>query len=279
GACKPSLDIYSMVAQHTLPECGYSLSLTRLPRRNRMFNSKRKSQMQYGVLLAPLCVLLAASLPAKAQGAAPVQAPPQFIPTDVTPYTLNSERTRLNPNFKFKIFQMLPERLWFNMNTEVSQRLDTNVFMTSRDDKADYVFRALPNITLGYNVLKNTSIYSNYFVIKDVFANHTSLSFPTTQSLSWGVRHNLQVGDKNTLQFDFQARELWQTAHLNQFDFLPSVTFTRLQTPRDVFFGSALLQLRGAHYFAAPTRELDPFFTVGYIHRQGLWTFIVDNTY
>jgi hypothetical protein len=140
------------------------------------------------------------------------------------------------------------------------------------------VFRAAPNVSVGYNVLKNTSVYTNYFVIKDVFAYHTSLTPPTTQSLSWGVNHNIQVGEKTTVQLDAQARELWQASHLRQFDFLPGVTVTHFMTPNNIVFASALLQLRGGEYFVAPTREVDPFYTVGYIHRHGLWTIIANDT-
>src|SRR6202044_3847981 len=97
-------------------------------------------------------------------------APPQFIPTDVTPFTVSPERNEFSPGYKFKLFQMLPERLWFNSTTEVTQRLDTNVLFTANKPKADYAFRVLPNLTVGYELFKNTSIYANYFVIKDVFA-------------------------------------------------------------------------------------------------------------
>jgi hypothetical protein len=209
---------------------------------------------------------------------AQVTAPPQFVPTDVTPFTTATERNEYTPGYKFRIFQALPSRLWFNATTEMSQRIDTNVFFTYSHPKFDTAFRILPNITAGYNVLKNTSIYTNYFVIKDVFADHTSLNFPTTQSLSMGIRHNQQLGQKTNLQFDFQARELWQTSHLRQFDFLPSLTLTRVINPNNIAFGSTLLQLRGGDYFVAPTREIDPFYTLGYLYRKGLWNFVITDT-
>jgi hypothetical protein len=189
-------------------------------------------------------------------------APPQYIPTDVTPFTITPERNEFSPGYKFRLFQTLPERLWFNITTEMSQRLDTNVLFTKNSARSDYAFRILPNITVGYNIFKNTSIYANYFVIKDVFARDwDNINFPTTQSLSWGIQHNKQIGRKNVLQYNFQARELWQATHLHQFDFLPGVTLTRTINPNNVIWGSTLLQLRGGDYFVAPTREIDPFYT------------------
>ncbi len=206
-------------------------------------------------------------------------APPQFIPTDVTPFTITPERNSFSPGYKFKIFQVLPERLWFNLTTEVSQRLDTNVLFTYSNPKADYAFRALPNVSLGYNVFKNTSVYANYFVIKDIFArDYSSISFPTTQSLSWGIQHNKQLGQRTTLQYNFQARELWQTSHLRQFDFLPGVTLTYPITPNNIVWFSTLLQLRGGSYFVAPTREIDPFYTLGYMHQHGMWMLVINDT-
>lgn len=206
-------------------------------------------------------------------------APPQFVPTDVTPFALTGERSTYTPGYKFRIFQYLPARLWINCTTEVSQRIDTNVFFTYSHPKFDYAFRALPNITVGYNVLRNTSVYCNYFVIKDTFAQHPALlNFPTTMSLSMGVRQDFPIGKKTNIQLDFQARELWQTSHLHQFDFIPALNITHVVNPNHIFFGSTLLQLRGREYFAAPTREIDPFYTIGYVYRRGKWTFVANDT-
>ena len=206
-------------------------------------------------------------------------APPQFIPTDITPYTVTPDRNAFSPGFKLRLFQELPERLWFNATTEISQRLDTNVLFTYSHPRADYAFRALPNITVGYDIFKNTAVYTNYFVIKDVFATHTFLDSPTTQSVSMGLRHTKQLGNKTALQFDFQARELWQARGLRWFDFLPGVTLTRILNDHNVAFASALLQMRGRDYFVAPTKELDPFYTIGYIHTRGLWTLSITDTF
>lgn len=261
---------------------------------NRFFDICQASKEGLSNLLCALSVTAMAAVPCQAEVVAgptsslpPISlstqiaqatAPPQFIPTDVTPFTVSPERNSFGPGYKFRIFQSLPERLWFNVTTEASQRLDTNVLFTNSHPKADYVFRILPNVTLGYNILRNTAVYANYFLIKDVFADHTFLNEPTTQSLSWGIRHNKQFGQNTNLQFDFQARELWQASHLHQFDFLPGVTLTRMLTPNHIVFASTLLQLRGGDYFVAPTREIDPFYTVGYIYRHGLWTLVINDT-
>lgn len=244
-----------------------------------------------GIFLAGLFVAVGFAQTSQAQaqgvaanaGSAPISiaqtAPPQFIPTDVTPFTVSPERNNFSPGYRFRIFQALPERLWFNSTTEVSQRLDTNALFTYDKPKDDYAFRVLPNATVGYNILKNTSIYANYFVIKDVFArNYNNINAPTTQSVSWGIQHNQQFGQKTSLQLSAQARELWQASHLHQFDFLPGLTLTQTITPNDIVFASTLLQLRGGQYFVAPTREIDPFYTLGYIRRQGSWNFVVNDT-
>ena len=209
--------------------------------------------------------------------AAPVPSP-AVIPTDATPFTVGPERNEFTPGLKFKIFQSLPERLYFTASTEVSQRLDTNVFFTSGHAKQDYAFRVLPNITVGYNFLKNTSVFANYFVIKDVFAVHEFLGRPTTQSLAWGVQHNQALGKKTNLQLTMQARELWQARRIHQFDFIPGATVTHFINSNNIVYGSVLLQMRGGGYFVAPTREIDPFYTIGYIHRRGPWTFLATNT-
>lgn len=213
----------------------------------------------------------------------PPQSPavgPQFLPTDITPYTTqDTEPSQFGTGQKFRIFQKLPERLWINSTTEVSQRLDTNVLFTYSHAKTDYAFRVLPNITVGYNIFKNVSVYSNYFVIKDQFArNYFNIGFPTIQSLSWGLRHTKQFG-KTQLQSDFQARELWQASHLHQFDFLPGVTLSHQATQNNVLFLSGLLQLRGGNYFIAPNREIDPFYTAGWFFKHGSWNFSASNTF
>jgi hypothetical protein len=206
--------------------------------------------------------------------------PPGPIPTDVTPIGLGQERELLRPGLAFRVFQKLPERLWFNVTTEVTQRLETNVFFTNQNRYDDYVFRVLPNVSLGYNILERTSVYCNYFVIKDVYAKHGNrLTFPTTQSLALGFRQEVPMGRRTSMQLDFQARELWQTAHLHQADLIPGITLTHIARPDTVLFGNVQLQMRGGEYFVAPTREIDPFYTLGFVYRKGQWVFSATDTF
>ncbi|MDX1989415.1 MAG: hypothetical protein SFV17_22195 [Candidatus Obscuribacter sp.] len=204
---------------------------------------------------------------------------PSLVPTDVTPIGLGRERELLKPGPTFYLLQKLPSRMWLNGSVEVSQRGETNVFFTNSNRKADYVFRVLPNLSVGYRILPRTSIYTNYFVLKDVFADHGRLSYPTTQSLAWGIRHEIPIRTRTNLQFDLQAREIWQASNFRQFDFLPGVTLTHVLNPSTIAFGNIQLQLRGKNYFCAPTREIDPFYTIGILHRRGMWTFSAVDTF
>lgn len=211
--------------------------------------------------------------------AAPNVPSPSILPTDITPTVFGDEKGFMSRDMRFKLLKKLPTNLWFNSSVEVSQRLETNPLATARRAEPDYVFRVLPNVSLGYNVLKRTGIYCNYFVIKDVFARHHLFSRPTFQSLSLGVRQDIPLGSRTNAQLDFQARELWQVSHLRQADLLPSFTVTHAVTPNFVLFGNTILQMRSGDYFQGATRELDPFYSAGFLWRRGAWTFLASHTY
>lgn len=204
---------------------------------------------------------------------------PTVIPTDVTPIPIGQERELIRPGYRFYLMQKLPRKMWFNATVETSQRLETNVFFTNNNPRPDYVFRVLPNISLGYNFLPHTSFYWNYFVIKDVFADNGILSYPTTQSLAGGLRHEIPINNRTNLQLDVQARELWQAAGLRQSDIIPSITATRVFTPRCIGFANIQMQMRGAYPFNGPSREIDPFYTLGVLYRWKQWTFSATDTF
>lgn len=210
-----------------------------------------------------------------------IEAPtPNILPIDVTPIQLNQDRGMLSPYTKFRIFQKLPERFWFNFTAEASQRLDTNVLFTANKALSDYAFRIYPELNMGYNILPHTSLYCDYFMIKDVFArDYTDITFPTTQSLGWGVMQDVTLTKKTTMQLNVMARELWQTSRIRWFDYIPSANFTHMFKPNIIGFANLLLQMRGNEYMVAPNRELDPFYTAGIMYQHGLWGFILSDTY
>ena len=203
---------------------------------------------------------------------------PSLYPTDVTQVGIQRTQALFSPGPTFYFYKKLPERLWFNLSAETSQRYESNVYLKHSPNASDYVYRILPNISLGYEVFKRTSVYTNYFTLKDVFAVHNGLSFPTTQSLALGLRHTLPVRHNTVVQFDLQARELWQSVGLHQFDYLPGVTVTKTINNQTAVFANLLMQLRGGQPFVAPTREIDPFYTLGVVRSRGSWVFTAVGT-
>ena len=236
---------------------------------------------------AIICLPIALPIPAWGQGfhapgpamLSPIELPqpastlPSLYPTDITPVPIGRERDLLKPGMTYYLFQRLPNNLWFNLTTETSQRYEANVFQSRTRYRSDYVYRILPNVSLGYQVYKKVSIYCNYFAIKDVFVGHNQLTFPTTQSVSLGFRRDFTIGRTSNLQLDFQSRELWQSSHVHQADLLPSFTFTRFVGSKTVLFFNSVLQMRGQYYSVAPTREIDPFYTMGALYSKGSWMF------
>lgn len=197
---------------------------------------------------------------------------PTVTPTDQTPTHIGDERSLFTPSLKMKALEVLPARMYFSSVTEVSQRFESNVLSNARNPKRDYVFRVLPNVTLGYNILPRTNVYANYFVVKDVFANTPLLNRSTFQSIAGGIQHDIPIGNKTNVQLNFQARQLFQAVNLHQADLLPGVTCTHFFTPNAIGFFNTQLQMRSRNLFQGATREIDPFYTVGLVLRKNRWT-------
>ncbi|MBK9280055.1 MAG: hypothetical protein IPM93_17990 [Candidatus Obscuribacter sp.] len=204
---------------------------------------------------------------------AAVRLPDSSItPTDQTPTHIGDERALFTPTFKLKALEVLPARMYFSSVTEVSQRFESNVLSNASNPKRDYVFRVLPNVTLGYTILPRTNVYANYFMIKDVFACTPLLNRSTFHSISGGISHDLPLDRKSNLQLNFQARQLFQAVNLQQADLLPGITYTRALTPNAIGFFNTQLQMRSRNLFQGATREIDPFYTLGLVVRKRQWT-------
>ena len=201
-----------------------------------------------------------------------------IVPTDQTPTHIGDERELFSSQFRAKLLERLPARVTFNAVTEATQRFESNVLSNKRTPRRDYVFRILPNVTLGYNLFGRTSVYANYFMIKDVFANTPLLNQSIFHSVSGGILQNVPIGQKNNLQLNMQIRQLFQARNLRQADMLPGITFTRFVNPNRILFSNVQLQLRSRNIFQGATREIDPFYTVGVVQRRGLWAFTATGT-
>jgi hypothetical protein len=211
--------------------------------------------------------------------------PPGVLPTDATKGNFLQDQATVNPGVKLRILQKLPAPLWIQFSTELTNRLDTNVFLTEKKPQPDMVFRTNPNLTLGYNVLSNTSVYVQYFCLKDCYTvHHRPLTEPITQSIAFGARHyftdpRFTFGGKVSTYADFQARELFQSKGLRQADLNPSFNVQYFATQRLFFFGYALLQMRSGQLFGGPQREMDPFYGLTAGYRRGPWYFSATDTF
>jgi hypothetical protein len=226
------------------------------------------------------CALFAFSSGPTLAQTAPATIPPGPLPTDITPIRINESKQLFEPGPSLYLFQKLPSRFWFNFSGEVNQRYETNVFLTQHGHSGAYVFRTYPNITAGWNLFGNTSIYTNYFMIKDVYSGsqHHALTAPTTQSLGYGLRNVHQFDRKTSLQTDFLVRELWQQRGLRQADMIPGALLTRVLNPHSIVFLNLQLQLRG-HTQYEVNREIDPFYTIGFVFQKGPWQFSAVDTF
>lgn len=264
--------------------------------------------------ISPLLPLsaMAQTTPASAGAAAtPLTAGnTTILPTDVVPLTdRDADKTPIGELLQLKVMQRLPANLYFSSSVEITGRNETNPFQfpTKRRLMADLprpaqwrllsetqqaslydiigqvarnnmVFRALPNVSGGWAFTPHTRLFTNYFMIRDQLAHSMRLN-TVIHSYAIGLQHDMPVGAKGSLQFEFQGRELWQLHQQSVFDFLPGVTFSYIATPRTVLFVNALIQARGKAPFQAPTKEIDPFYTWGGLYQKNGWTFSASTTF
>ncbi len=232
-----------------------------------------------------------------------------IIPTDTLPLPAVQNRMTFAENFQLRILQKLPARFYFNSTVETSFRDETNPFQFPKKEslmrqlpqpqiwaqlsasnqqslyntiglvaRNDAVFRVLPNVTAGWTVTPRTRIYGNYFMIRDQLAHEIRIN-TVIHNLGYGIQHDIPMFSNGNLQLDMQARQLYQLHQRSVFDFLPGLTFSKVLTPRSVFFANALLQMRGYQYFTAPTKEIDPFYTWGALYQKNGWTFSASTTF
>lgn len=236
--------------------------------------------------------------------------PSTVLPTDALPSVVELRQRTAFENLQTKLLQKLPAKLYATGTIETSFRYETNPFQFPTKRKLlrtsfppppifrqlnvfqqsqfynvlglvnndDVVFRALPNITVGWALTPSTRVGGNYFCIRDQLSHNTQLN-TIVQSLGGFVQHDFRLSSKANVLVDLQARELLTLHQLPQFDFLPTTTFSYVLSPTWVTYASAILQLRGRKPFQAPTREIDPFYTVGSVYQRRGWVFLASGTF
>lgn len=143
--------------------------------------------------------------------------------------------------------------------------------------KKDGVFRVLANGTVGWAVNERTRVGGNYFVIRDSLFHDIKLN-TTVQSMAGFVQRDIPIGSRANLMLDLQCRELFQTNQQPQFDFLPSLSLTYQMSPSWLVYANTILQMRGKKPFQSPTKEIDPFYTVGTLYQRNGWIFSSSGT-
>lgn len=198
-----------------------------------------------------------------------------LVPTNIprrTPAFNNFSGAHMN------LLYRLPSKLFFSSVIENSLRLETNVFQTSPKESSDMIYRVFPNTTIGYEIAKNTQIYSNYFFLRDQYTAFSPLLNRNFHSIGFGINRNIPLSkNRGTVILGLQGRGLFAT--LDKFpgsffnDYLPSITYQKGFANGQVIFASVFGQLRFRE-MAARFQEGDIFYTLGHIYRRGGWAFL-----
>lgn len=220
--------------------------------------------------------------PAATETRAIAQAPPppnqgDELPIDLSPVDL-PERSAGLSSLQTSALYKLPGRMFFDANVENSGRLDTNVFATLNRNRADYVYRILPNVTLGYAFTPKTRISTNYFYLRDNYSLNAHALDRSIHSIGFALNHDFTLNPSTTVTTGFMARQLLITRSPALSDFLPSVVAVKRMSPKSYLYSSATGQFR----FRDTVREyqeVDQFYSFGGIRRDQKWTFLADTTF
>ena len=192
----------------------------------------------------------------------------ETVPIDLTPVNL-PERGNALDSFKAQTLYHLPARLFLYANCENTLRLETNVLQTLKRNRADMIYRVLPNITLGWAFTPRTRFAWNYFFLRDTYTKDYFLD-RNMQSVGFRLDHDIPVGEKATLTTGIFTRELFITHSGPLNDLIPSVVLTRRVGFHGVVYGSILGQFRFRNVLQR-YQEMDQFYSVGGAYRKGLW--------
>lgn len=205
-------------------------------------------------------------------------------PIDLTPVKLPERANAFNPaeTYKTKALYSLPGRLFFSASVENSLRLETNVLQTLYHNRADMIYRVLPNVTIGWALDKKTRVAANYFMFRDQYTRQNPRLSRNIHSVGFRIDRDIPLNEKTNITAGFFARELLFNLHnaANHplSDLIPSLVITRRYGQNGVLYGSALGQFRFRNVLGR-YQEIDQFYSVGTVYRKRPWIFLADTTF
>ncbi|MBY0357371.1 MAG: hypothetical protein K2W82_05155 [Candidatus Obscuribacterales bacterium] len=199
---------------------------------------------------------------------------------DLAPVRLPERTTAISriEGFKTGIFYKLPSKLFVTGTCENSLRIETNVLQTLTRNRADMIYRVLPNITVGYALNPRTRVSSNYFFLRDQYTRNSHFLSRNIHSIGFRIDRDLYVGPKTTVTASFFARELLLSRSQALNDLLPSIQVVRRVGRNTAIYGGVLGQIRFRNVLGK-FQEGDQFYSFGAVKRTPKWTFLADNTF
>ncbi len=202
------------------------------------------------------------------------------LPIELAPVRLPERRSSSETfkSFETGALYRLPGRVFFNASVENSLRLETNVYQTAHRNRADLIYRPLPNVTLGYALTPTTRVATNYFFLRDQYARNDHQLSRNIQSVGSRIDHDIRLTRNVTATVGVFNRLLFVSHSRWLNDILPSVSVSRPVGYRGYVYGSVIGQLRWFDAFDT-MQEGDVFYSAGGVYRRGPWIFSNDNTF
>jgi len=205
---------------------------------------------------------------------------PDSNTVDLAPVKLPERTTAVFQSNQFQtgLLYKLPARMFLLSTTENSLRLETNVFQTLHRNRADMVYRVLPNVTVGYALTKRTRVSANYFFLKDQYTRNAHTLSRNIHSIGVQLQHDFPLTEKTNLTAGIMGRQLLLSRSQPLSDILPSVQLTHRVGNNGVIYGGVLGQIRFRNTLGK-FQEGDQFYNFGGVYRTPRWQFLFDNTF
>lgn len=215
-----------------------------------------------------------------AVASAPADSAAGQLPIELAPVKLPERRSasEVFQGFQRGILYNLPSRMFMNSSVENSVRLETNVYQKLHHNRADFIYRPAPSVTLGYALTRKTRVAANYFFIRDQYTRNDTPLSRNINSVGMRLDQDIRLTEKTTATVGIMDRWLF-VSHSRWFnDVLPSLSVTRPVGYRGFIYGSVIGQLRWYDEFKT-MQEGDVFYSFGGVYRRGPWVLSSDTTF